>query len=657
VEFDFDQMLQSGLLNPYFYKELTGTVFELLDQEHREMYVEDAVAMSQLGINNKDDKAYYWMAFHMGGDWLQTIMHRVVNEPMRRKLAAYMYENRERFPLLPSQIDLMDSTAIAAGEMGLPVDREILQGIEARRLMHRRPIRRKKAYPQDWHGSAMLPLYDVRQWMKAMRDIYARASKIGDFNQAFNDVTQNWGKMEKTDFKYWLRFYQEGNQDKYKTARHIPSTEGGYYFPVQSDLIADLPMAPPDVHFAPPKQESDVNDVRMNIEKQRARIISRLNAAEKLLSSLDGQLFAGEDQEFMLKLLQDLKRKVQTANKLRAKSTLFEDFIYRTANLLRVQGRRKAAGFFYKIAQDPSADPTAAMLLGDQPPPPPGGDAAPDVAPPGAPPSGPAAPTQDTTAKTNTEAALKEFFQLLQTGIADVPDTDEQVSPTSTSADMGASAADDEDELVVYAQAAPVAEMPGDVPPPPPAEAAPPEEAPPEGREHRPEIDDVIEEALKNITVPDVVRRLELLSGLFKKREIARQLAIIDMMMDRLGIGTFFPSLGEATRSALESNQYVATRIEDVLSKLRGSLDAQKSERFINEELSTPSPLAPGAESVQQGLQQQEEEEEARRQKRREREEQKLEGQPAPAAPAPAAVPPELQGPARVEQAQPIPIR
>ena len=53
---------------------------------------------------------------------------------------------------------------------------------------------------------------------------------------------------------------------------------------------------------------------------------------------MDGQLFAGDDQEFMLKLLQDLKRKVQTANKIRLRSSLFEDYIYRTANFLLVHG-------------------------------------------------------------------------------------------------------------------------------------------------------------------------------------------------------------------------------------------------------------------------------------------------------------------------------
>ncbi len=654
MSYDFDEMLQSGLLNPYFYKQLTGPTYNILEEPDRLGYVEDAVAMSQLGVSHRDDAAYYLHAFNIGGDWLQDIMGRAVNEPMRRKLAAYMYENRDRFPLTPLMTNLMDSTAIAALDLGLPVNREILQRFIAK---PKHPVRRsKKAYPQDWHGSTILPVYDVRRWMKAMRDIYAKAAKIGSFNQALQDVTQNWGDMEKIDFKYWLRFYQEGNQNRYKIARHIPSTEGGYYLPVQSDLVAELPMPPPDINFVPDtKHQPDINDVRSNIEKQRSKIISRLNAAEKLLSSLDGQFFAGEDQEYMLKLLQDLKRKVQTANKIRVRSSLFEDYIFRTANLLNAQGKQRAAVFFYKIAQQQvPSDPTAA-LLGDAPAPAaesvpidaqPGdiqpGEAQPDFGELGAMP----APPGESVAKANTRAAFKEFNQLLETGIADMPEAG--VEPATSSVvdltSMTGTASDDDDgDIVVYAQELPEEPLAA---PPEAQPAAPGAEQPPA------QIDDVIEGALKNITVQDVVRRLELLSGLFKKREIARQLVIIDMMMDRLGIGTFFPSLGEATRSALESNQYVATRLEDVLSKLRGSLDARKSEKFIDQELSAPTPTAPGAEGVAQNLEQQQQEEAERKERRREREEQKL-TQPT----MEEAAPQELQGPARVEQSRPIPIR
>jgi len=89
--------------------------------------------------------------------------------------------------------------------------------------------------------------------------------------------------------------------------------------------------------------------------------------------------------------------------------------------------------------------------------------------------------------------------------------------------------------------------------------------------------DDIMEKALAGITLPDVIKRLQALSRVFKNREIARQLAFIDILLDKFGISGFFPALAEATRSALESNQYCQTRVEEVLSKLTSAIDEKGS--------------------------------------------------------------------------------
>jgi hypothetical protein len=94
------------------------------------------------------------------------------------------------------------------------------------------------------------------------------------------------------------------------------------------------------------------------------------------------------------------------------------------------------------------------------------------------------------------------------------------------------------------------------------------------GPEHK-DFDALIDAAFATLKVADIVRQLDDLSRIFKNREIARRLSIVDMMMDKLGLSSFFPSLAEATRSALESNQYCLTRIEEVRSRIGGALDGQ----------------------------------------------------------------------------------
>jgi hypothetical protein len=108
--------------------------------------------------------------------------------------------------------------------------------------------------------------------------------------------------------------------------------------------------------------------------------------------------------------------------------------------------------------------------------------------------------------------------------------------------------------------------------------------------------EDSLDKAFENITVKDVAKRLQALSTVFKNREIARQLSIIDLMLDKLGIAGLFPQLAEATKSALESNQYSSIRIEEVLSKLMSVIDEQgnvninitnkEEESFVDKEMS-----------------------------------------------------------------------
>src|SRR5690606_33171265 len=159
----------------------------------------------------------------------------------------------------------------------------------------------------------------------------------------------------KLDYKHWLKFYDEGVSNKYpKLATADYHGDNGYVLP-----LAELPRPIKDKEdVVEPKV--DMAQVRDSIEMHRRRILGRLSSAEKLLCSLDGQSFAGDDQEFMLKLLQDLKRKVQTANKISIKSSLFEDYIFRAGNYMKeTRASKRGKAFFHKIAQDPFTDPFA----------------------------------------------------------------------------------------------------------------------------------------------------------------------------------------------------------------------------------------------------------------------------------------------------------
>jgi len=152
------------------------------------------------------------------------------------------------------------------------------------------------------------------------------------------------------------------------------------------------------------------------------------------------------------------------------------------------------------------------------------------------------------------------------------------------------------------------------------------------------DIDDLLDKAFGDVTPEMVIKKLEEISKIFKTKEIPRQLALVDFMLDKLGFASFFPALSEASGKAIESSNYIASRIDNVLSSLRGVMQTDDID-LVNGEGSTD----PKLQAMQAKLQQQQDKEEARKAAQKEREDKETPvidiEQPAPAAVTPSPAP------------------
>ena len=656
--------MNSNKLNKHFKSQFDSANCEFLPEDVRTSVNSDFELMSSVGIDNNKDQNRFFVIRNAVPEIIQKIFHSKLNDKTCDCIAAEVYRNSDKFPV-DTLLGLIEAIDLALKKM-IPQN-----------------LRPRIAYPQ---GGTINPLtqYDISRWVQATRAIYGLMVKGFSNEQAKERVVGNWETKEKMDYEHWLKFYKEGVPEKYpKLAGDgelftsmlpvdiLRARPGGHRFP---NPIAggegNAQKRPPGMPQLP--SEGDSDPVRDKIEDQRRKLVSRLNSAEKMLASMDGQLFAGDDQEIMLKLLQDLKRKIQIINKRTVKSSLFEDQIYRAANQLNITGRTKAAGFFYKLAQfspgGGGGEPDMMAELGGG-----GGDV-------------PGAGGGDD--KKETHDLLQEFFDNITRGISDKEDTPEkreetkkEEEPTPAPAPAPAPAAPAPPPMPTApapktsgfklgtglwktAQVVP----PAPVPPPAPAPAAPSVSIDPDPAEEAgvpdDNTDDIIDAALKNVTIDDVVSRLEMLVSVYNQREISRQLAILDIMMDRLGLASFFPALGEAMSKALEANQYIGNRLEEILGKVKGSVGVPDANKWIEPTPEKPNPQTAG---IQQRLQQQEDEEEKRREMRKQKDLAKMQGggqqqvpvgpETAAAAGPPVGQAPELQRPARVEKAPPIRTR
>jgi len=511
------------------------------------------------------------------------------------------------------------------------------------------------------------PQYDLGKWMNAMKDIYVKVHLGADKNAAIEQIVNDWDKMEKISFLDWMKYYGSGDQNKYKKAQHSYYVNDDINFfipnpqkipsPIRNvnEQIANIPQQAAQVVEQKPVGISE-EDKRKLIEDQRRKILGRLNSAEKLLSAHQGQIFAGPDFERLLSAIYELKKQIQTVNKITISAQTCVDLIVRQANILKRQGFSDASEFMVKLAQNTPGNFN--MNLGDTP----AGGSQPqgqgalgnndlslgDAA------ATPPAAAMDAPADENDplSGGMPGFMANLEgSGITIFnegkieKEEKEDKNKVEDEVDLGDEddvlldqeiLPEDEDGLVVkeaqmatqvpaekrqapMQDASPEAESPA---PQPDLEAELPEKSVSQDVETEPaapqdikaeqaaeaksNIDSLIDSAFANITIADVIDKLEDINKIFRTREIGRQLAIVDVMLGRLGLAPYFPMLGEATTKQLEANQYCLTRLEDILSKLRGTQPTGQIDLTSD---NTP----PAAEQAKQSLEQGEQKDKAKK--------------------------------------------
>ncbi len=553
------------------------------------------------------------------------------------------------------------------GELDLPVDPTTaspgILGMET------------TSYPNYDYNMHTSPPADTRKWLEATRSIFYLVHKGEDRGQALMRVIGQWSKNEKRDFINWLKFYEEGGHTKYKAGMETTPLQAaaqvqwydhlgqlGYPMPEERrpPSFDDRRPAPygfdamksPETHPDIAAAEAATRRIEM-IEAQRRKILSRLDSAEKLLRSQEGNIFAGNDLEAILNAIYQLKNRVHTVNKQSLSTQLYEDLIIREANILTKRGFTKVANVLHKVAQDIQSSPEANNPLqmggvpGNFPGEGPGmeplkNDTVNDtsaltdptgqapqtsqVASPTALPLPPPAagqtqslPQPNVDTEPDISPGMKDFLRNISEGKdtfdpadednAPNPNTPDLVSPASLILGLKLQAALvietllNRSILVSEAQEAPVAEE---------IEVNEPKRTDPDIQADK-NFDKILDSAFQQLTVSDAIARLDDLAKVFKVREIPRQISIVDMMLDRLGIASFFPSLGECVQKSHEANNYCSTRVEDILSRLRGTL-ATKNIDLTGE---TP-PITPELQAIHDKLKDQGEQEAARKKTRKE---------------------------------------
>lgn len=497
---------------------------------------------------------------------------------------------------------------------------------------------KKNAYPNNDHFVNIPDTHNTQKWLNTVKEIYHKEKDGLSRKNAILQVTSGWKLTETSDFLNWLKFYEEGTHLKYKYAQvWYENDTPGYFLHIKKDEpTPNTTVSGKDVDLARDAISNELSSIEKKqiIEKQRQKIISRLDSTEKLLRSQDGQIFAGKELESLLESVYQLKKKLQMINKISMSTRTYDDLIIREANILTKRGFVRASQVLYSLAQNqiPLTTPPNPPMQGS-------GSVG------GLPSMGPGMPQTPPESADNDTAPLEgqpskgisKFLENLDTsGISTLENTQESKDSLEVIDDLDVLDSDDE-MIVSEAQEmlststipADSVELPANVPQTDILRSDLSNSIKHDVKKEleqtttttNRDFDNMIDAAFSNLGVEDIVFKLEDLAKIFKTREVPRQLAIVDMMLDSLGLASYFPSLSEATNKALESNNYISTRIEDILSKLRGSMKTNELD-LRGEDIKEPSPEV---ELLKKNLKKQEDKERAKKELRKQQEEKEME--------------------------------
>lgn len=392
----------------------------------------------------------------------------------------------------------------------------------------------KLAYPNisGIYGQNSKPERNIEKWIKSLSFIYSEMQKGKSKTELIKEITKEWPAMEKLDFETWLRYYWNGDHEKYNIQKNA--------------ALFDIPQRPQMPEYKPEiTEEMQVKPIvgrpkitERTLEQDKQALISRLDSAIKILRKFVN-VWPQDVWQRLSEMLFDLQREVLP---LKTKATMV-DCIIKTANKLQKEGFDEGAYELYKVADAPPVSDIASKI------------------------------EKALSGKKYEEADKKEPEGDISSALeqpafevseSELPGMPQEPAPPALDTMVPQETMPQQDTAIP-------AELGKDLPAP----AAPPMPPMSEEIKEKP-MNGENPFADKNITVKDVVESLQTIAKQINEREFVRSLTKIDLMLDSLNMASFFPELGESLGRALDMTNYISPRLEKIINKLSGSLKEEE---------------------------------------------------------------------------------
>jgi hypothetical protein len=499
---------------------------------------------------------------------------------------------------------------------------------------------RKEAYPNYSEYMPMSTVYNLERWTGALRDIYSQIRLGLNKTAATDAIVGKWPPAEKYNFSNWMKYYESGEVNKYKTAQFYVNDAENYYMPNPAFAKREVPSPfrtiTDEINHSndgtmpasgPTKAEIDArnNDFRRTL-------ISRLNSIEKHLATSTAVDFFGKQYSSFIKAVHDLKHVLLTHQSINLSAETCVDLIIKQANILRAKNCPVGVDVMVKLAQTTPGN-TGDLAMGATPV---GGSIPQGLGNLGTPtPNLGVAPPGAAEKDKPPSSGIEGFLDNLEgRGITEGDELnnddgdDDTVVMNEDEVEVNASVDESDDELIVIAQdglAQEQAPAPKEKlqPRSEEVEAAPQKPARPkqeaDSKIPHSDFDALVNSAFDKLTMEDLLTKLQDINLIFKRKEINRQLALADLMLSRLGLTPYFSNFSEVQQKNLDCLNYSATRMDDIISTLQSGLGKGKIDLTEGQ-----GEIDPESQLLQRHLENEEKKDKDRKEMRKEVNNQKL---------------------------------
>jgi hypothetical protein len=208
----------------------------------------------------------------------------------------------------------------------------------------------KQAHPNNMGIESENPIrnpYNIDKWIETMRYIYNTANTNNlPLDSITKQVTAKWEENERINFQRWMRYYQEGNYNKYnvKTAQFFQNKQ-------EEGKLPDLkPVKDLFDTSAFPKPDP-VAEKKKRLDEGRTKLRGRLKSVDELVEKYRDVL-PKDIAAIIRKDVYELREKI-LGLELRASIV---DSINRTSNQFSKHGFVEGAKELKKIAQEVAED-------------------------------------------------------------------------------------------------------------------------------------------------------------------------------------------------------------------------------------------------------------------------------------------------------------